>query len=102
MRIYIAGKVTGSPDYLARFSEAEEWLRSEVDEVVNPVRIMAELPETTTYEEYIHTGLEMLRSCEAIYMLQDWEDSKGATLERQYALTLGKAVFYERAENELG
>lgn len=96
-RIYIAGKVTGTSDYIERFAKAEEWLLEHDTEctVANPVKVNAGLPENTPYKDYIHIGLEMLRACDTIYMLKGWENSSGAVLEHQYAKTLGYQIIYE-------
>ena len=42
------------------------------------------LPEAT----FLVGDLEILRRCEAIYMLAGWEKSKGATEERKLAMAL--------------
>lgn len=98
-KIYIAGKITGTTDYLERFAKAEEFLHEHGyrGRVINPAKISAGLPpETTTYKDYIHIGLSMLETCDSIFMLKGWEESSGASLELQYAMTLGYKVLYEQ------
>ena len=87
MRIYIAGKIGGTSDYLERFEKAEKLL-SEFYEVVNPAKILDSLPKSTKYDVYIHTCLELLRSCDAIYLLDGWNESAGACLEHAYACAM--------------
>ena len=36
----------------------------------------------------------MLKRCDAILLLPDWKDSKGANLEYEYAKKLGLSVFF--------
>lgn len=100
MKIYIAGKITGVPDYMRRFSEAEHWLRKMYPdaEVINPAKVMWYLPTTTEYRTYIRVGLSMLDSCDTIFMLRNWAESKGASLELQYALTMSLEIMYEPEE----
>ena len=98
-KIYIAGKITGTTDYLERFAKAEEWLNKHGyrGRVINPAKVSDGLPpETTTYKDYIHIGLSMLGICDSIFMLMGWEESLGASLELQYATTLGYKVLYEQ------
>lgn len=98
-KIYIAGKITGTTDYLERFAKAEEWLNKHGyrGRVINPAKVSDGLtPETTTYKDYIHIGLSILETCDSIFMLMGWEESLGASLELQYATTLGYKVLYEQ------
>ena len=64
--------------------------------VINPAKISDGLPpESTTYKDYIRIGISMLDTCDTIFMLKGWEESLGASLELQYAVTLGYEVLYE-------
>lgn len=81
MKIYISGAITGTTDYMERFSKAEAELRTLGYSVVNPAKVNAQLPESTTYDEYMAMSFTMLDMCEAIYMLSGWEKSKGACME---------------------
>lgn len=98
-KIYIAGKITGTADYLERFARAEEWLNEHGYRgmVINPAKISDGLPPgSTTYKDYIRIGISMLDTCDTIFMLKGWEESLGASLELQYAMTLGYKVLYEQ------
>ena len=44
--------------------------------------------------------LAMLDAAGAVYMLEGWERSHGALIERSYALYQGKAVFEPEKEGE--
>lgn len=95
-KIYIAGKITGTNDYMERFSKAERFLRNNGFEAINPAQISSALPpESTSYEDYIKLGLTLLDSCRSVYMLTDWKQSNGALLEFQYAKALGYNILYE-------
>ena len=44
---------------------------------------------------YLVGYLEILRRCDAIYMLKGWQDSVGARQELELAIELNKEVIYE-------
>lgn len=45
--------------------------------------------------ELFYAGtMELLRRCDGIVMLQDWQDSPGATTELKHALAVGMPVWY--------
>lgn len=96
MKIYIAGPITGTDDYMLRFAVAEERLQKEGHTVLNPVRVAAELPEEASYEEYINLGICLLDMCEGIFMLKNWDTSKGATIEMVHAIETRKVITFEQ------
>jgi hypothetical protein len=94
MKIYISGKITGSPmpDVRQRFEDAEI-LWSEIGfEVANPLK--NGLSENASYEEHLACDLKMLMVCDAIYMIDGWKHSRGAKIEREFAKQLHLLVYY--------
>lgn len=47
------------------------------------------------HQLWLNGDLEILSRCDVVYMLKGWENSQGATIERQLALALGLEVYYE-------
>lgn len=91
MRVYIAGKITGCPNYKANFAEAAFKVRTQGNTPVIPFKgLCGEL----TYKEYIDHGLELLKNCDAVLFLGNWTESKGAKLEHLYAETVGIKIMY--------
>lgn len=86
MIIYIAGKVTGDPDYKSKFFEAAEQVNAAGHTPLNP----ATLPEDLTHEQAMPICMAMLQTADAILLLPDWSESKGARAEKAYADLLGK------------
>ncbi|EHF0796578.1 DUF4406 domain-containing protein [Shigella flexneri] len=96
MKIYIAGPMTGYPDYnrTAFFSKAKELM--EVGHIVlNPALLPAGLCES----EYMDICLAMVRSANAVYLLKGGEESVGARAEHELAQKLGLNVIYESPTN---
>lgn len=95
MKIYIAGAITDNPNYRVQFKAAEERLKAAGHTVINPCK-----NEGFTYREYINMGLCELMHCDAIYLLRGYENSTGATLEHDYARTVGLEVIMEGDERK--
>ena len=95
MKIYISGAITGTTDYMERFAMAEKELTDKGYSVVNPAKVNAQLPENTSYEEYMKMSFCMLDMCDGIYMLKGWKKSWGANRELGYALAKDMIIMYE-------
>ena len=97
MKIYISGPITGTDDYMQRFAKATEKLVNEGFIPINPAAVNSMLPKETTYEEYMKMSLTMLDMCKGIYMLEGWEDSKGANREYGYALAKDMVMRFQES-----
>ncbi len=99
MRVYISGAITGKADYMENFERAQKKLEADGYQVFNPAR----LPSVTgniTYEEYMKLDIELLSLCDGIYMLFDWQESKGANREFGFALGKDMIIMFEGKERE--
>ena len=90
-RVYIAGRITGVPFFKLSFSIAAFTLVFRGYEPVNPASIDFGPDETenATWEDYMRVCLPKLATCDYIYLLPGWEESRGAVLEKQIADALG-------------
>lgn len=93
MIIYLAGKITGDSAYKLKFKMYEKKYIAMGYTVLNP----ALLPQykCLDWQDYMEMSLIMLQKAEAIVLLPDWEDSKGAIREHLYAVKNGLEVIYE-------
>ena len=96
MKIYISGAITGTDDYMKRFAKAENELTENGYSAINPAKVNAQLPEDTSYEEYMKMSFCMLDMCEGIYMLKGWKKSWGANRELGYAMAKNMIIMYEQ------
>lgn len=100
MKIYLAGKITGDPEYKAKFEAAEKQLRKE-----NPASIIlnpAILPEGLEEEDYMRITMDMLLAADEAVFLEDATESLGAIAEGSMCRKLGKpcrTLALEKSEN---
>lgn len=97
-KIYISGKVSGQLPYrtMAAFGYASSTLRTAGCKVINPIAINDSLSsQGFTYDEMMHICYAAIDICDAVYMLNNWKDSKGAQLEHEYAIAAGKEILYQ-------
>ena len=93
VKVFISGKITGEPieECCFKFREACEYLYGER---VNPLRLKG-IYFGISHEEAMEICLKELKTCSHIYMLKDWKESKGAKIERQFALGNGIKIIYQ-------
>jgi len=109
--VYIAGKYTGTTHDWRSYFEIEQ----NINAALAVARELAELGygffcphQHSAHFEVIAPNVQpaywyeldnhFLESCDAVLMLPGWEQSKGATAERNLALEQGIPVFYTVGE----
>lgn len=97
MKVYVSGKITGldQMEYLARFEAAQTYLEHRGHKVMNPASAMFMCTEGFSDDDYLHVCYAMIDTCDAIYMLKNWQGSKGARKELQYASDWRKEIMYQ-------
>lgn len=94
MKIYISGKISGIEDIAAEiFHQAAGHLQSKGFHPVNPMAIPHD--HDGSWHNYMKRDIQALCDCEAIFMLHNWTDSRGAIIEHSLAMLLGMKIFYQ-------
>lgn len=116
MKVYISGKIGEeviSEATRQKFARAEEMLKAKGHEVTNPAS--DECQRLLRYslkreEKYGYKGdfysfalmtdhVSIWRDCDAVYFLEDWENSPGAQSEHSFAMAIGKKMLWQRLED---
>lgn len=104
IRVYLAGPMTGHPDYnRAGFDAAAQWVTNRGLEPVNPHDTDPShndpCPEGQKHKGHPNAcwyaaSLRVLAGCDAIVLLPGWMESTGARLEYAEAARLGLPVIH--------
>lgn len=100
-RIYISGPISGHDinERRKKFSMTAGYLEMVRDcEVVNPVAVADEHPEDETTHQHMRRDIELLMTCDLIYMMEGWTHSKGCMVELMVATSIGLPVLFEQIE----
>lgn len=94
--VYIAGKVTGEDvkSCKEKFAKAEFLLKRKGYQTINPLRLC---PPNANWENAMKMCIRKLSECDAIYLLTDWEESRGAKVEHYVAEQFGLKFIYQEA-----
>lgn len=95
-KIYIAGKITGDPNYKEKFASIQKDLESEGYIVLSP----AVLPEGMSTEDYMRICFAMIDTADVVAFIEGFLESPGAMLELEYCKYTKKGAFMvSRKEN---
>jgi hypothetical protein len=88
MIVYLSGKISGLDIDVVKqsFQEAENKMVELGHKVINPLKLPCW--HDKTWESYMRVCIANLTKCDAIYMLDGWQNSKGANLEYYIAYEL--------------
>ena len=87
-KIFISGKITGDPDYKAKFEAAAEAYKKKGYTVLIP----SVLPGGMQPADYMRICFAMIDTADVVAFLPGFSKSPGAQLELQYCLYTDKSV----------
>lgn len=94
-RIYISGKITGQENPELEFEATEQFVKAKYKaQVINPYKVHKELPELK-HEEYMRLCFAEIDISDAVYFMENWKESCGASQEMGYAIAKGKEIIIE-------
>lgn len=83
MNVYIAGPMSGLPDFnYPAFFAAEEALREAGHEPINPARTEGR-EGCKTWQDFMRAALRDVADADGIALLPGWHNSRGAATERE-------------------
>ena len=90
---YVAGKITGLPkeDVQSKFNQLSSHLTGMGYNVINPANV---LDDNRNWNDAVRSDIKKMLECDEVHLLPDWQESRGAQLERDIALRLGMQVVY--------
>ncbi|MBR5299840.1 MAG: DUF4406 domain-containing protein [Bacteroidales bacterium] len=106
MNIYISGPITGRSEAECemKFNKAQNEIEKLGHTAVNPWQIGKLLPKNLSHKDFMDIDKEILVKCDAIYMMPDWNKSKGCREEHRLMVILDDCIddstkiFYELSE----
>ena len=93
-KAYIAGKITGDPEYREKFQQAKKAIEKHNISVIVP----SVLPGGLSKSDYMRICFAMIDCADVVYFLPDWEESEGAKVEKAYCEYVGKPIRFFRLE----
>lgn len=97
-KAYVSGKIAGLEyqEAWSNFESKELELIKQGYEVVNPMKLKPNKPiHEMQWEDYMVRDIEELFHCDAIYMMKNWGQSKGARVEYAIAREIGLKIIFE-------
>lgn len=94
-KIYIAGKITGDPEYKAKFEAAAEAYKKKGYTVLNP----SWMPQGMQPADYMRICLAMIDTADVVAFLPGFSKSPGARLEAEYCFYTDKNTIMPDGES---
>lgn len=92
MKLYVAGPMTGLPELnFPEFERVATALRAKGHEIISPHEVCPD--KEMAWVDAMKRDIPSLLDCDGLVRLDDWEKSKGASLEHYIAAELGLMIY---------
>jgi len=90
---YVAGKISGlrKEDVNEKFNVVTKQLVDRGYNVINP---LVGTDYSKSWDDAMRSEIKKMLECDEVHLLPDWQESRGAQLERDIALRLGIEIIY--------
>ena len=99
MVVYISGKMKNNDDYFHQFLKAEHQIKDLYPNatIINPAKfdMMISGQERLKYKDYLFADLYLVSISDAIFMLNNWENSDGSKAEYYFAVAIKLNIIYQ-------
>lgn len=100
MRVYIAGPMTGRPQFnYPAFHQAAAQLRAAGHTVINPAE--NPVPECGSWLGYMRVSVAQVAAVDCVVLLAGWPGSRGARIEFLLAWLLGLSIYPIRKKGQI-
>jgi hypothetical protein len=90
MKLYLSGKITGCRGYRKLFADAKKRLAGAGYAVASPADL--KFPKGTDWAVAMKAAVAEMMKCDGVALLENWESSRGAVIERELAEKLSMPV----------
>lgn len=96
MKVFICGDKSHAED----FENAERLLRQSGHIPISPLKLLQALPEEISNSDFAVITFEVIRICEAVYLISGWEGDLFARMELAHAKRLEREIWNETNKEE--
>lgn len=106
IKVYLSGAMTGlTPEqYAENFKEARKKVEEHYGEffekvlIIDPGNKDVNTKYGWSYEDCLEVDFDMIKKCDAIFMMKNWQQSNGANRELYCARAYNKIIIFEDIE----
>lgn len=95
MKVYICG----NRHHERELYNTEVLLRQQGHIPINPIKVLYALPKEINNSDFTVIAFELIRICDALYLIEGWEKDLFASMELAHAKRMEKEIIIKRNED---